>query len=100
MSIRIDVGDLLAQFLDNLLAKKQAEKLKSREMKEIWMKNDEWRMNEGWMMIKDEWRMIEGWMMKDEGWMMKDEGFKLLRGFASWQTDRQTDRQTNGHLWM
>ena len=35
MSIRIDVGDLLAQFLDNLLAKKQAEKLKSREMKEV-----------------------------------------------------------------
>ena len=27
--------------------KEQAEKLKSREMKEIWMKNDEWRiMNE------------------------------------------------------
>ena len=59
--------------------KKQAEKLKSREMKEGWMKNDE-----VWM--KDEWRM-----MKDEGWMMKDDDFKLLRGFASEQTDRRTD---------
>ena len=57
----------------------QAEKLKSREMKEGWMKNDE-----VWM--KDEWRM-----MKDEGWMMKDDDFKLLRGFASEQTDRRTD---------
>ena len=36
--------------------KKQAEKLKSREMKEGWMKNV-------------------------EGWMMKDDDFKLLRGF-------------------
>ena len=35
---------------------KQAEKLKSREMKEGWMKN--------------EWRM-----MKDKGWMMKDDDF-------------------------
>ena len=35
---------------------KQAEKLKSCEMKEGWNKNDE-----GWM--KNEWRM-----MKDEGW--------------------------------
>ena len=50
----------------------QTEKLKSREMKEVWM--------------KDEWRM-----MKDEGWVMRDDYFKLLRGFASWQTDRQTD---------
>ena len=48
------------------------------------MKNDE-----GWM--KDELGM-----MKDEGCVMKDEGFKLLRGFASWQTDKRTD----GHLWM
>ena len=56
-------------------------------MKEVWMKN-EWRMNEEWG------------MMKDEGWMMNDEGFKMLRGIASWQTDRLTDKQTNGHLWL
>ena len=43
--------------------KKQAEKLKSREMK-------------------------EGRMMNVEGWMMKDDDFKLLRGFV---TDRLTD---------
>ena len=36
---------------------KQAEKFKSREMKEGWMKND------------------EGWMKSDEGWMMNDEGW-------------------------
>ena len=43
----------------------QAEKLKSREMREWWMKNDEgwWRMNEEW------------WMMKDEGWWFHVEGF-------------------------
>ena len=45
------------------------------------MKNDE-----GWM--KDEWEM-----MKDEGCVMKDEGFKLLRGFASWQTDWRTNKR-------
>ena len=61
---------------------KQAEKLKSREIKEGWMKNDEWRMNEEW------WRM-----KNDEGWrMMKDDDFKLLRGFDY--------GQNNGHLWM
>ena len=32
----------------------------------------------------------EWWMMKDEGWMMKDDDFKLLRGFASKQTDGLT----------
>ena len=48
------------------------------------MKNDEGIM-------KDEWGM-----MKDEGCVLKDEGFKLLRGFASWQTDEQMNR----HLWM
>ena len=52
-------------------ALKQAEKLKSREMKEGWMKNDE-----GWM--KYEWRM------------MKDDDFKLLRGFDYGQTNEQT----------
>ena len=56
---------------------KQAEKLKSREMKEGWM--------------KDEWRM-----MKDEGWMMKDDDFKLLRGFDN----ERMDWRTNGHLWL
>ena len=59
--------------------KKQAEKLKSREMKEWWMKNDEG--------MKDEWRM-----RKDEEWMMKNDDFKLLRGFDYEQTDR--------HLWL
>ena len=56
---------------------KQAEKLKSCEMKEGWMKNDEGGM-------------------KDEGRMMKDDDFKLLRGFVDWRTDWQTD----GHLWL
>ena len=44
---------------------KQAEKLKSREMKEGWMKSD------------------EGWMKNDERWMMKDEGcwFQAVEGF-------------------
>ena len=64
----------IAIILDSL-SSKQAEKLKSREMKEGWMKNDE-----GWM--KNEWKM-----MKDEEWMMKDDDFKLLRGFADWRTD-------------
>ena len=49
---------------------KQAEKLKSREMKEGWR--------------KDEWRM------------MKDDDFKLLRGFDN----EQMDWQTEGHLWL
>ena len=48
------------------------------------------------MMIDEVWMMKdEGWMMKNEGWMMKDDDFKLLRGFADWQTDRQTDGRTN-----
>ena len=38
--------------------KKQAEKLKSREMK------------------------VEWWRLKDEWWMMKDDDFKLLKGFC------------------
>ena len=41
---------------------KQAEKLKSFEMKEGWIKNA-------------------------EGWRMKDDDFKLFRGFADEQTD-------------
>ena len=58
---------------------KQAEKLKSREMKKGWMKND------------------EGWMKNDDGWMMSDEwwSFQAVEGFC-WLTDRLT----NGHLWM
>ena len=41
--------------MDTLVSlKKQAEKLKSREMKEGWMKND------------------EGWMKNDEGWRLND----------------------------
>ena len=55
-------------------------------MKEGWMKNDE-----GWM------KNDEGWGMNDEGWGMNDEGwrFQAVEGFC-----RQTDRQTNGHLWL
>ena len=60
----------------NQLIIQQAEKLNSREMKEGWMKNDEWRM------------------IKDEGWMMKDDDFKLLKGFALWQTNERTNEQT------
>ena len=56
---------------------KQAEKLKSREMKEGWMKND------------------EGWKMNDEGWKMKDEGwwFQAVEGFCF-----KTDKRMNRHL--
>ena len=62
-----------------MVKEKQAEKLKRRKTKEGWMKND------------------EGWGMNDEGWGMNDEGWRFLavEGFC-----RQTDRQTNGHLWM
>ena len=51
--------------------KKQAEKLKSREMKEGWMKNDErWRINDAvW-------------------WFQAVEGFWFM-------TDRQTDERTD-----
>ena len=44
---------------------KQAEKLKSREMKEGWMKNDEW-----WRKNDEEW-----WMKNDKGWMKNDKGW-------------------------
>ena len=55
----------------------QAEKLKSHEMKEGWMKDE-------WIMMKDErWRMKdEWWRMKDEWWRIKDDDFKLFRIFA------------------
>ena len=38
---------------------------------------------------------------KDEWRMTKDDDFKLLRGFADWQTNRQTDEWTyvNVHRW-
>ena len=63
-------------------------KLKSLKVAK-WRK-DEWRMmKDEWRMIKYEWRMIkyEWRMMKDERWRMKDDDFKLLKGFALWQTD-------------
>ena len=57
---------------------KQAERLKSLEMKEGWMKNDEG--------MKDEWmKNDKGWRMKDEGWWFQgSDGFCRLK-------DKQTD---------
>ena len=75
----------LQWFVQVKLRHKQAEKLKSREMKEGWMKNDErWMENdERWMKNDD------GWRMNDEGWWLQAvEGFCRLR---DWQTNRQTD---------
>ena len=54
-----------------IFQKKQADRLKSYEMKEGWMKND-------------------------EGWMKNDDDFKPLRVFADRQIYK-TDRQTDGH---
>ena len=53
---------------------KQAEKLKSREMKEGWMKDD------------------EEWMKNDEGWRLNDEEwrFQAVEGFCR-RTDGRTD---------
>ena len=62
-----------------LKALKQAEKLKSRKMKEDWMKNE------------------EGWMKNDEGLRVNDEGWWFLAVEGFWFT---TDEQTNGHLWL
>ena len=60
-------------------AKEQAEKLKSRKIKEGWMKNDEgWRMNDEWW-----W-----WRLKDEWWW-----FQAVEGFL-WLTDWRTDKRT------
>ena len=58
--------------------KKQAEKLKSREMKEGWMKND------------------GGWMKNDEGWKMNDEGwwFQAVEWFC-FRTDERTNKRTD-----
>ena len=33
--------------------------------------------------------------MNVEGWMMKDDDFKLLKGFALWWTNEQTDISLN-----
>ena len=62
----------------------QAEKLKSRKMKEGWMRNDE-----GWM------KNDKVWMKNDERWMMKDDDFKLLKGFALWQTNGRMNGRTD-----
>ena len=58
---------------------KQAEKLKSREMKEGWMMKDEW------------WRMNEEWwsMMNDEEWWMM-----ISSCWGVWVTDRLTNWRT------
>ena len=63
---------------------KQAEKLKSREMKEGCIKN-----GEGWM------KNDKVWMKNDEGWKMKDEGwwFQAVEGFC-FRTDERMDGQT------
>ena len=61
---------------------KQAEKLKSREMKEGWMKN-----------LKDEWRMMkdaEGWRLSYERWW-----FQAVEGFCFLM-----DRRTNGRTFV
>ena len=45
--------------------------------------------------------MKEGWMKNDEGWMRNDEGWWFQAScLGVLQTDRQTNGQTNGHLWM
>ena len=56
-----------------LVCYKQAEKLKSREMKEGWMKNNE-------KLLKND----EGWKMNDEGWW-----FQAVEGFC-FRTNGQT----------
>ena len=56
----------------NEVLKKQAEKLKSRKMKEGWMKND------------------EGWKMNDEEWW-----FQVVEGVC-FMTDEQMNERTDG----
>ena len=52
--------------------------------------------DEGWVLKDEGWMMKVGWWrLNHEGWIMKDEQFKLFKGFC-WQTDRLT----NGHLWL
>ena len=57
------------------VSQKQAEKLKSREIKEGWMKND------------------KGWMKDDEGWMKNEEGwwFQAVEGFCFKTFSREDD---------
>ena len=61
-----------------LVCYKQAEKLKSREMKEGWMKNDE-------KLLKND----EGWKMNDEGWW-----FQAVEGFC-FKTNGRTNERTD-----
>ena len=72
----------------SVITKEQAEKLKSREMKEGWMMNDE-----GWM------KNDKVWMKNDEGWKMIDEGrwFQAVEGFCfcDWQTNAWTNKWTD-----
>ena len=67
------------------VSSKQAEKLKSREMKEGWMRNDE-----EWMKID------EGWRLKVEWWRMEVEWWRML--ISNYWGDLETDG--DGHLWM
>ena len=71
----------------------QAEKLKSRELKDKWWKmKDEWLMKKdvGWGLKDEEWRMNDG------RWRLKDEDFELL-GVLIY--DRQTDGRTDIRDW-
>ena len=52
---------------------------------EGWKKN-----NEGWKKNDEGWMKNDKWLRNDGGWW-----FQAVDGF--WL---QTDRQTNGHLWM
>ena len=68
-----DIGMILNMNLTDHPDHQQAEKLKSRKMKEGWMNNDEGRMkNEDW------------WRMNDEGWW-----FQAVERIC-----RQTDKLT------
>ena len=75
-----------------MLKIKQAEKLKSRKMKEGWMKNDE-----GWMKNDKVWmKNDEGWKKNDEGWKKNDEGwwFQAVEGFC-FRMDKRTNERTD-----
>ena len=61
---------------------KQAEKLKSRKMKD-----ERWKMKE------------ERWMLKVEGWTLNIEGWRLyVEGFGDRQTNKWMDKQMDRHL--
>ena len=62
------VGQDLGKYFALLYNKTKS--LKSPEMKEGWMTNDEWQM------MKDEWKWRK--MMKNDGWMMKDDGWMMI----------------------